>query len=200
MARLIWATISAWLISFGLFAFMAVMIPKDKEAKPIEEERFLSFQVVSMAEEELIIERSPPLPPKPQIVTQLPTIIPAPEPVASKSLLVPIVPLPEVSSSVAIEKIALTKEYTTPAHPIVRTLPRYPLNAALSKLEGWVKIVFEINPQGEVINPHVLDSTPPGVFEESALNAIKGWRYKPKFDKGKYLHQKDLLVQINFDL
>ena len=57
--------------------------------------------------------------------------------------------------------------------------PKYPRRAKLSKKEGFVELQFQIDAKGYVHNPAVVSSDPVGLFEQSALRAIKRWRFKP---------------------
>jgi TonB family protein len=38
---------------------------------------------------------------------------------------------------------------------------------------------FEISNKGAVVDPVILDSNPPFVFESAALTALRGWSYEP---------------------
>lgn len=57
--------------------------------------------------------------------------------------------------------------------------PKYPRRAKLTKKEGSVEVQFQIDANGYVHNPMILKATPEGLFERSALRAIKKWRFKP---------------------
>jgi len=61
-----------------------------------------------------------------------------------------------------------------------RSYPKYPRRAKLSKKEGFVELQFDIDANGHVHNAVVLQANPEGLFEKSALRAIKRWRFKPK--------------------
>ena len=52
------------------------------------------------------------------------------------------------------------------------------------KAPGTVWIVFDVDERGRVKNPKVQKSTD-SIFEKSALNAIKKWRFEPAKRKGK---------------
>ena len=66
------------------------------------------------------------------------------------------------------------------AVPLTRQDPIYPPDALEEGIEGWVLLEFDILPNGKVENPRVIDSSPEGLFDEAALEAIKGNTYKPK--------------------
>jgi TonB family protein len=60
-----------------------------------------------------------------------------------------------------------------------RVEPLYPQEARDSLLSGWVELEATISPNGEVLQPRILRSEPPGVFDDAALNAFQQWRYCP---------------------
>lgn len=64
--------------------------------------------------------------------------------------------------------------------PIAQIAPPYPRNALVQGIEGWVQVEFTIGTEGQVKNPRVVRSAPPGVFEEAALGAVKRFRFRPR--------------------
>lgn len=64
--------------------------------------------------------------------------------------------------------------------PIAQVAPQYPRNALVQGLEGWVLVEFTIGTEGQVKDPRILQSEPPGIFDESALSAVKRFRFKPR--------------------
>ena len=84
------------------------------------------------------------------------------------------------------EPLSITKH--TPANqgssliglqPIFRVEPIYPMYAITRGIEGWVSIEFSVTMNGKVVNPKVIASDPPRIFEQTALKAIYQWRYPP---------------------
>jgi len=71
------------------------------------------------------------------------------------------------------------------AQPLVRVEPEYPPRARQRGIRGWVVVEFTITPAGTVQDPKVLDSSPPGVFEQTTLRAVRRWRYNPMIVDGK---------------
>ncbi|MES9854241.1 MAG: energy transducer TonB [Candidatus Thiodiazotropha sp. L084R] len=69
--------------------------------------------------------------------------------------------------------------------PRMRFPPRYPQRALMRRIEGKVVLKFTINPDGSVSNATVVESEPPGYFEQSALRAISRWEFHPKVVEGK---------------
>jgi protein TonB len=45
-------------------------------------------------------------------------------------------------------------------------------------------VKYEIGDNGRVSNVEVLESTPPGVFDDAALTAVRKWIYEPRKENG----------------
>ncbi|MCY4321664.1 MAG: energy transducer TonB [Bdellovibrionaceae bacterium] len=84
--------------------------------------------------------------------------------------------------------------------PIFRIQPIYPRRAALQNIEGFVILQFDITSSGFTDNITVLQSSPPQIFNSSAIQALKKWKYKPKLENGKPVRQTNLKVQLDFRL
>ena len=56
-------------------------------------------------------------------------------------------------------------------------LPKYPRRAKQREIEGWVLYEYTVSESGTVINPRVVDSDPPGIFNRSVLRAAVEWKY-----------------------
>jgi len=67
--------------------------------------------------------------------------------------------------------------------PIKTPPPRYPLSLKLQKIEGLVAVAIVIDEKGNVINGTVVKSTHKD-FEEPALEAVKGWKFRPAKKEG----------------
>ncbi len=61
----------------------------------------------------------------------------------------------------------------------------YPPRARQKNIEGYVKLSFIINERGEVEKLAVIESDPPGVFEETAIAAVGSTRYSPARYRGQ---------------
>lgn len=84
--------------------------------------------------------------------------------------------------------------------PLVRVDPEYPARAKQRGIEGWVELEFTITRVGTVQDARVLKSKPPYVFDRSALQAIRRWRYNPKIADGKAVERPGVKVRLRFDL
>jgi protein TonB len=69
--------------------------------------------------------------------------------------------------------------------PISRHPPQYPYKAARRGIEGWVRVSFRVTQTGSVEDVEVLESDPPGVFEQAAIKAVYRWRFKPRIVNGR---------------
>ncbi|MEE8496157.1 MAG: energy transducer TonB [Xanthomonadales bacterium] len=83
--------------------------------------------------------------------------------------------------------------------PIVVIRPIYPHEAAMSGIEGWVKIEFTITALGTVRNPRVVDARPARVFNRAAILAILKWKFKPRVVAGVAVDRRASQV-IDFTL
>lgn len=63
--------------------------------------------------------------------------------------------------------------------------PSYPYTARRRKIAGKVIVRFLVDPKGKVQKPRIIEANPEGVFEDSVLAAIRKWRFKPGYFKGK---------------
>jgi len=75
---------------------------------------------------------------------------------------------------------------------------RYPPKARKYKYVGEVVVAFSIGPDGKVVDPHILESEPPGIFERSALKYVRSWRYEPPLHEGENIQVDDVAVRIAF--
>jgi len=83
--------------------------------------------------------------------------------------------LPRASTSDLFSVGQLDAPLTT----LVQIPPIYPHTAKRRNIEGWVKVKFVVDEQGTVGQVSVLAAEPEGVFEQSVLRCVAGWRFKP---------------------
>jgi TonB family protein len=79
----------------------------------------------------------------------------------------------------------------TPAKPTPRQVPpsefkrtryvppEYPKEALQKGIRGQVRVSITVDTDGKVKSATVVNSTPAGVFDQSALDAVRRWRFKP---------------------
>jgi TonB family protein len=57
--------------------------------------------------------------------------------------------------------------------------PDYPPNALTRHISGSVTLEYTVDIHGATRDVHVVEATPPGVFDQAAINAARHWRYAP---------------------
>ena len=70
--------------------------------------------------------------------------------------------------------------------------------AAKQDASGWVRIEFTITKTGTVRDAVVVESQPPGVFDQVALRAVRRWQYKPKKVGGVFVEQPKQEAVLTF--
>ena len=83
---------------------------------------------------------------------------------------------------------------------IVRVLPRYPSRALSRGIEGWVLLEFAIDELGLAVNPLVIESEPPGIFDRAATSAVKRWKYRPMIEDGRPRMRPGVRQLISFEI
>lgn len=68
----------------------------------------------------------------------------------------------------------------------------YPDHANMLRIVGTVTIIYNVNSQGMTEDIRVLNSDPSGVFENTLLNDVRGWR----FEKSNPL--RDQIITVNY--
>ncbi|WP_124329516.1 energy transducer TonB [Desulfonema ishimotonii] len=63
--------------------------------------------------------------------------------------------------------------------------PMYPYRARRRNIHGEVVVRFLVSAAGHVERPSIVEARPGGVFEKSVLQAVRRWRFKPGYFKGK---------------
>ena len=84
--------------------------------------------------------------------------------------------------------------------PKVRIEPRYPNDAAIKEIEGYVTLKFDITPDGRTTNIAIVESKPRGVFEKASKRAVRKWKYSPQQEEGKSVAVYNQVVTLNFNL
>ena len=77
--------------------------------------------------------------------------------------------------------------------------PDYPPNALAQKLAGAVTLEYTVAANGEPRDVHVVEATPPGIFDQAAISAVKRWRYAPLLVNGAAV-EVPVRTRIRFEL
>ena len=78
--------------------------------------------------------------------------------------------------------------------------PEYPQAAMAQKIAGSVTLEYNVDIRGEPRDIHVVEATPPGVFDQAATNAVKRWRYAPTVVNGTAVDVPGVRTRIRFEL
>ncbi|MDG2539683.1 energy transducer TonB [Dyella jiangningensis] len=66
-----------------------------------------------------------------------------------------------------------------------RVEPVYPAEARRTRRQGWVDVIFTVQPDGSVAGASVADADPRYVFDRAALAAVGRWQFTPGMQDGK---------------
>lgn len=84
------------------------------------------------------------------------------------------------------------------AEPINEVLLRYPWVAYQRRLAGVVRFNLFINAQGGLDKVQLVEATPPGHFEEAALEAVTKLRFSPALKYGRRVKSQKT-IEVVFD-
>jgi protein TonB len=77
--------------------------------------------------------------------------------------------------------------------------PEYPDSALNDHVSGSVTVQYTVDKKGHTRNVQVIESTPPGVFNRAAMDAITRWRYRPAKYNGQPV-EVPVRTRIRFEL
>jgi protein TonB len=160
--------------------------PKKKAVKPPVKKEPVIHKKMERPKPQPVVDEELPAPPS------LSDSIQKPEPPVSGSQ--PAINQPGKPAEKVGAADANTKTVISGVVPLVRVPPKYPMRAANRQIEGWVKIEFTISTTGTVTDAVVVDAQPADVFDDTALDAIKKWKFKEKLVNGVAVTQRAVQV------
>ncbi|MGH8126899.1 MAG: energy transducer TonB [Gammaproteobacteria bacterium] len=97
------------------------------------------------------------------------------------------------SPSAAPAKTTKTAPKVQPAHVVKRVAPRplhifapsYPTKALVERRKGSVTVAFTILPNGSTADLRIVNSEPPGMFDNAARAAVSHWLFHPATADGE---------------
>ena len=76
----------------------------------------------------------------------------------------------------------------------------YPRKALRKGIEGYVVIQFDIDTDGAVLDPYVIESEPAGIFDRAAIKAVRKWLYDTPSYNGVSVKGNNVQVKVSFIL
>ncbi len=83
--------------------------------------------------------------------------------------------------------------------PLYRKEPKWPMSYVKAGKSGMAQVAFKVDKQGFVTEAEVITVEGGKKFGKAALEAVKKWRYAPKFENGQPVVAKSK-VQIDFNM
>lgn len=83
--------------------------------------------------------------------------------------------------------------------PVSMLPPQYPSSARMRNVEGWVDVIFIVSERGNVEQAWVVESEPPDIFDQAALDAALRWRFRPVTENGEPV-SAERIIRINFTM
>jgi len=95
-------------------------------------------------------------------------------------------PEPAAAAPVAVEPGVLQRDL----EPVTTPEPVYPPAAFRQGVGGWVEVEYTVNERGATTDVAVVAAEPRGVFDEAAVAAVAGWKYRPRVVNGRPVAQR----------
>jgi len=84
--------------------------------------------------------------------------------------------------------------------PVATPDPVYPPAAFRQGVAGWVEVEYTVNERGTTTDVAVVAAEPRGVFDEAAVVAVSGWKYRPRVVNGRPVAQRtSVTLQFNVE-
>ena len=78
--------------------------------------------------------------------------------------------------------------------------PEYPRRAIRLGVEGSVRLEFDVDTDGSVLDPYVVNSNPAGVFDRSAIKAVRKFLYQPPVYNDTSVKVNNVQIVLTFRL
>ena len=76
----------------------------------------------------------------------------------------------------------------------------YPRRAIRLGIEGSVKLEFDVDTDGSVLDPYVVESSPAGVFDRASIKAVRKFLYQPPTYNGTSVKVNNDQIDLTFKL
>ncbi|WP_102797705.1 energy transducer TonB [Bowmanella denitrificans] len=196
LPRALTITLLASLMTFSLFVLMDQLTRVDQQAVADTPPTVVIDAVFEPEPQVTHTKKVLPPPPEPRVKPETPPLAPIVEnldPGINEFV-------PQLALNTRISDMPTLGMTEGQATPMVRYDPDYPLEALRDGTEGWVKLMFDIDPTGRVVNVRIVQAEPARVFDREAKRALLRWKYKPQIHNGQAITQADQIVLLSFNL
>jgi protein TonB len=105
-------------------------------------------------------------------------------------------PEPVATAPIVVEPGVLQRDL----EPVATPDPVYPPAAFRQGVGGWVEVEYTVNERGATMDVAVVAAEPRGVFDEAAVTAVAGWKYRPRVVNGRPVAQRtSVTLQFNVE-
>ncbi len=198
----------ALLINVCLFALLPLLLDRNSVERAYEEITSVNFIRIRPEMEEPQEEKPPEREkPPPEVLPRLSQQVPKPRQLKLETpdLSFEINPKLDMGMAVAPPEPEPVMDFFDQGEvdqlpmTVFRMKPLYPFRAKRLGIEGNVKVKFLVDAAGRVSRVTILESNPPGIFDESVLKALPSWKFTPGELGGKAVNTWVSTV-IEFDL
>jgi len=185
------ASAGALVLNLALFALMPQLLQRPAEV-PAFEQPVANINVIRLKREEPPVKRDldqpPPRPPEalphprfaPKFQTRFTLDFDLNPRLPAGPVTVPLPPAAPLELDAAgLGGLFAAGDLDAPLTVVSRIPPVYPIHAKHRGIEGWVRVRFVVQEDGRVTDIAIQESQPPGVFDESVVRCVAGWRFKP---------------------
>jgi protein TonB len=200
LSRLIIAILLAAVVTLGLFFLMQSLIQSGGSAlTDAPKGSVLDFVRVKKEEAAQKKDRKPKKPPKPKEPPpdMAPPQMDAPSPENATSGMDFGA---DVAADISLDGGLALESGDGEFLPIVRVSAVYPRRALQRGIEGYVDVEFTVTKLGSVANPQVIQASPEGIFDQSALDATLKYKYKPRVVNGEPMEVSGVEVRVKFEI
>lgn len=198
----------ALLINVCLFALLPLLLDRNSVERAYEEITSVNFIRIRPEMEEPREEKPPEREkPPPEVLPRLSQQVPKPRQLKLEmpDLSFEINPKLDMGMAVAPPEPEPVMDFFDQGEvdqlpmTVFRMKPLYPFRAKRLGIEGSVSVKFLVDAAGRVSRVTILESNPPGIFDESVLKALPSWKFTPGELGGKAVNTWVSTV-IQFDL
>lgn len=170
---------------------------------------------VQPAAPEIPPEPTPEVPPKPALPPPPVAVASTPPPMQAAPVAPPTVPsvaapanpappssssLPAVNVPLLVDPVYYTaRQLDVQPRALAAINPVYPQAAIARGASGWVELRLKLDEAGSVQDVEVSDASPPGIFDQSALDAFRKAQFAPAQKAGRAVKSL-VVIKVRYEL